>query len=47
MKKIITLATFLLIFNISKSGKRKGTEGEKSYGLGLNNLKISFYERSN
>lgn len=24
------------IFNISKSGKRKGTEGEKSYGLGLN-----------
>ncbi|HLD52376.1 MAG TPA: ATP-binding protein [Sediminibacterium sp.] len=24
------------IFNISKSGKRKGTDGEKSYGLGLN-----------
>ncbi|WP_438946369.1 tetratricopeptide repeat-containing sensor histidine kinase [Sediminibacterium sp.] len=24
------------IFDISKSGKRKGTEGEKSYGLGLN-----------
>lgn len=24
------------IFNISKSGKRKGTNGEKSYGLGLN-----------
>lgn len=24
------------IFNISKSGKRKGTEGEKPYGLGLN-----------
>jgi hypothetical protein len=22
------------IFNISKSGKRKGTDGEKSYGLG-------------
>lgn len=24
------------IFNISKSGKRRGTDGEKSYGLGLN-----------
>ena len=24
------------IFNISKAGKRKGTDGEKSYGLGLN-----------
>lgn len=24
------------IFNISKTGKRKGTDGEKSYGLGLN-----------
>ena len=24
------------IFNISKTGKRKGTDGEKSYGIGLN-----------